>query len=458
MTPKSITQENSLFLPTMIQLERRVYKKFINEPYANKDKNFYNKKVVTDIMVNNSTHLVALFKDYLIENDISEFIQNYYELGESLYKLIELCEYYNSCCVIYPNYSLLLESIYISKNIQRKQKLIDFIQYEEDERKKKENQHQPHEKEDIIFDSTVNHSIWDLTTHNSELMKIMGINEKKKKSPDRKNYISNSVEKLIKIIDNAEKISTLHNKMKLNLNFIYNSRNKNEHKKPKCDSNRLFNRQKLKSNLNLYFKINSLALSKKKKSATINTSSNLRTNCTSARFSGIINSTKKKPSTTPLKTDPQKQVKKQNTYSSILKSQKTQRIPKNQKSQRNKSLKIDDTKLNLKRLTFTSLNTISTEVSHHHVKKKSPNPGCCVTNVTHVKNNLSQASKKDLILSEYRSRNTKITSMFSSKKVINTVIVKGIFKQSQKQNKRSESGSYSERIRKKYTHLIRGLK
>lgn len=39
---------------------------------------FYNVKVVNDIIYNESTHTVALFKDYLIFDDASEFLKRFY--------------------------------------------------------------------------------------------------------------------------------------------------------------------------------------------------------------------------------------------------------------------------------------------------------------------------------------------------------------------------------------------
>lgn len=41
-------------------------------------KEFYNIKIVNDIIYNEPTHMVAIFKDYLIYDDLSEFLKRYY--------------------------------------------------------------------------------------------------------------------------------------------------------------------------------------------------------------------------------------------------------------------------------------------------------------------------------------------------------------------------------------------
>ena len=46
-------------------------------------KDFYNIKVVNDVIYNENTHIVSVFKDYLIFDDISEFLKRGYELSEA---------------------------------------------------------------------------------------------------------------------------------------------------------------------------------------------------------------------------------------------------------------------------------------------------------------------------------------------------------------------------------------
>ena len=39
---------------------------------------YYNIKVVNDIIYNETTHIVSVFKDYLIFDDVSEFLKRFY--------------------------------------------------------------------------------------------------------------------------------------------------------------------------------------------------------------------------------------------------------------------------------------------------------------------------------------------------------------------------------------------
>jgi hypothetical protein len=43
---------------------------------------YYNIKVINDIIYNEPAHIVAVFKDYLIFDDLSEFMKRYYNKEE----------------------------------------------------------------------------------------------------------------------------------------------------------------------------------------------------------------------------------------------------------------------------------------------------------------------------------------------------------------------------------------
>jgi len=82
----------------------------------------YNTKVIDQIIHNESTHVVAEFKEYLIKGDTSEFLMQYYKKKEIYNLLPKIFECYISCSVIFPNYVTLPESKYIYKNIKKKTK------------------------------------------------------------------------------------------------------------------------------------------------------------------------------------------------------------------------------------------------------------------------------------------------------------------------------------------------
>lgn len=89
------------------------------------NRDYYNLKIVNDLIYNENTHIVSIFKDYLILDDINEFLKRSYNLQETKVRLPKLCSFYDKYSQVFPNYVCLPESKYMFKNIQRKQKLID---------------------------------------------------------------------------------------------------------------------------------------------------------------------------------------------------------------------------------------------------------------------------------------------------------------------------------------------
>ena len=162
----------------------------------------YGTVVIKNILFNEKTHIVAIFKDYLIADDLSEFLKRYYTKSESLVRLPRFFEYYETYSKIYPNYTALRESKYIYKNIHKKQKMIDLQQQiEESEQRKKEmlkyKKHKRNkEKNDMVFSTDIYNSI---VNNSEDLYKLFGINKNKnsEKSIDGFN-------KLIKEIDKCE--------------------------------------------------------------------------------------------------------------------------------------------------------------------------------------------------------------------------------------------------------------
>lgn len=88
-------------------------------------KDFYNVKIINDIIYNENTHIVSVFKDYLILDDISEFLKRRYARFETKPRLTKIYEFYDKYSKVFPNYVVLPESKYMFKNIERKQRMID---------------------------------------------------------------------------------------------------------------------------------------------------------------------------------------------------------------------------------------------------------------------------------------------------------------------------------------------
>lgn len=119
----------------------------------------YNKQIINDIIYNEKAHIVAIFKDFLIYDDTSEFLKRSYKAHETKSRLLRIYEFYDSYSKIFPNYTVLTEAKYIYKNIQRKQKMIDNLQ----KKNKLKQEQQEKSNEDKIFLTDVYNSIMNLT-------------------------------------------------------------------------------------------------------------------------------------------------------------------------------------------------------------------------------------------------------------------------------------------------------
>jgi GTPase SAR1 family protein len=212
------------FLPPQKNLEAFIYKNF-KGTYSN-DKNFYNVKVINEIICNETTHIVAEFKDYLIIGDYSEFLQKYYNKKDIIDSLPKIFDYYENCSVIFPNYIILPESKYLYKNIQKKQRIIDQQQELEEEKEKKIERKNINnfafntiDDEDIVFNDKAIDSILN-QTDTSGVKQFFGLNN----DIDSSNTFN--MDNVVKMIDNAEKekikkINALYkNKNNLNNNII----------------------------------------------------------------------------------------------------------------------------------------------------------------------------------------------------------------------------------------------
>ena len=154
-------------------IEKYIYKYFKN--FYRSSKNDYNIRMIEDILNNESTHLVAEFKDYLIMGDITEFLQKSYNIQECRKYLPKIYEYYNSCSVIFPNYVTLHESKYIYKSIRKKQKVIDH-QQEQEEKKEKIKKGDIKLDDEQFFSSKTFNSILD-QTNTSNVKLFFGLND-----------------------------------------------------------------------------------------------------------------------------------------------------------------------------------------------------------------------------------------------------------------------------------------
>ena len=88
--------------------------------------------IIDNLICNDNCHIVSRFKDFLIYDDDSEFLIDFYKKDKLKLKLKETFKFYSTYICVYPNYLVIPEKKYIYKNLRKKQKVIN----EKNEKKK----------------------------------------------------------------------------------------------------------------------------------------------------------------------------------------------------------------------------------------------------------------------------------------------------------------------------------
>jgi hypothetical protein len=106
------------------QAMQNIIKKSLDKKYLT-SRDYFNGKVITDIIYNECNNIVSIFKDFLILDDVSEFLKRSYSTQESLGRLPKVIDFYEKYSKVFPNYVNLPENKFMFKNIERKQRHID---------------------------------------------------------------------------------------------------------------------------------------------------------------------------------------------------------------------------------------------------------------------------------------------------------------------------------------------
>ena len=101
-------------------IQKLLYKKYFVSPIS------YQKNIIKNIIYDDRTRIVALFKEQLIINDTSEYMKRFYRKKESFIRLKKYYKFYEEFSKLFPNYTSLTEAKYIYKNIHKKQKILDL--------------------------------------------------------------------------------------------------------------------------------------------------------------------------------------------------------------------------------------------------------------------------------------------------------------------------------------------
>ena len=99
----------------------------------------FNTFIINDIVFDHRTHIVAIFKNYLLWNETSEFLKRYYPKRDIFGRLPKITEYYEHYTLFTPNYlsndGLLL--IIMLKTTRRKKKYLQYLEEKEENKMKK---------------------------------------------------------------------------------------------------------------------------------------------------------------------------------------------------------------------------------------------------------------------------------------------------------------------------------
>lgn len=195
---------------------------FLFNKYSGDISNKYNILKINDILTNEKSRIVCLFKDYLLYDEFSEFFKRYYNGKESKKRIQKFSNFYSKESFIYPNYAPLEEKRYVLSNIIKKQMLIN---------KRKRNKYHLNNNNQKLFDkknNVFNNAIYDdiLGKQKSESF----INElfeiDKEQNTDNENE---EINKIINLIEKNENIfmKRTEDKIFVNKNNKYNIFRKN---------------------------------------------------------------------------------------------------------------------------------------------------------------------------------------------------------------------------------------
>ena len=248
-----LSQEN--ILPSLKYIENHILNLFRKKYFFSK--NYYEKIIINSIIYNQKVHIVSKFKEYLVIDDLSDFLKRFYTKNESTIRLPLYFGYYQAYSKIFPNYTAIKESKYIYKNIHRKQKMIDMQQEEELELLKKEEVKHQRKKNKQEINTIFNNDIYNSIIKQSQdlYMILFGIDKNKNKKEVGNSFSSFDIKDIVNEIDKYDYESKIRFNYKNNL-IIPMYKNINSKKYILKDNNSsLLTKQSTFNSSNLYQKI-----------------------------------------------------------------------------------------------------------------------------------------------------------------------------------------------------------
>ena len=177
---KAISAKNSFFsIKPSIKFSHNNKNKSLNfHNFTTKEKNLiiqknlkkyntsikkYNKYITNAIIFDQRNHKVTVFKNYLIWDDVSEFLKRYYKGKEIFSRLPTIAEYYEKYTLFSPNYfgndGLII--VIMLKFLKRKKKYLKYLEEKEDEKDEKTKNKKNNINQD--FEPLIKHEVFTKT-------------------------------------------------------------------------------------------------------------------------------------------------------------------------------------------------------------------------------------------------------------------------------------------------------
>ena len=223
---------------------------YLFKKYNYTPKNYLN-DVINNIIYNEKSHIVALFKDYLLFDEQNEFLKRFYSLKVSIKRLNKYFNYYHNYSKIFPNYTILNEKKYLYKNIQKKQRIIDCF---ENNKLNNNNDDNNNNNNNNIFNTSIINSIFNLS-NKEEIELLFNINKDNIKNEEK--YFYEKIFDIISLIEKYEKNNNNSNiaiNLSNNINKLKNNNNNNNNSNTNSSTNIITNNNIDKAkNLKKYF-------------------------------------------------------------------------------------------------------------------------------------------------------------------------------------------------------------
>ena len=120
---KEIELKHNKIKPNMLILEKKIFSKF-NRKYKIKynPKRIYNELIMYTLLFNKNTHLVSVFKDYMIFDYVDEFFKRFYTSIETSERLPKFAMFYKNYLTFFcqPCFSNFHYNALIQKNREKK--------------------------------------------------------------------------------------------------------------------------------------------------------------------------------------------------------------------------------------------------------------------------------------------------------------------------------------------------